>query len=239
MLSKIALQEIGVAAMSQIAIYSLFSAVLIKNKIFKIITITISLFMLLVGGKLTSILAVLVSLMIYIIIVKFSFFKNKLKYILKIILVMSFFSSFIFYFFIKSFNKLFSVANIFSGRTVLWIDYIDYILENKFFILVGNGFFNDNKMISYLLHPHNQYLTILYTLGIFGFTIYYLLFSKNIDKILKVLRIYPDLFLLFIIQIIQMCGDDYYILTIDPMGMIFLFLIYNIKYSNKIVVLNS
>ena len=33
-----------------------------------------------------------------------------------------------------------------------------------------------------------------------------------------------------------MCGDDYYILTIEPIGMIFLFLIYNIEYSNKRVV---
>ena len=113
-LSKIQLQEIGIAAMSKIALYSLFSEILIKNKLLKIIIIIISLFTLLVGGKFTAILAMLVSLMIYVIIVKFSFFKSKLKYILKIMLIISFLSSFIFYFFIEIFSKLFSVKNIFS-----------------------------------------------------------------------------------------------------------------------------
>ena len=50
------------------------------------------------------------------------------------------------------------------------MDYINYIYNNKFQILVGNGFFSDEKKISYLSHPHNQYLTIykqlLKTLGI-------------------------------------------------------------------------
>lgn len=142
--------------MSKIALYSLFSEILIKNKLLKIIIIIISLFTLLVGGKFTAILAMLVSLMIYVIIVKFSFFKSKLKYILKIMLIISFLSSFIFYFFIEIFSKLFSVKNIFSGRSVLWLDYINYILENKISILVGNGFFNEDKVISYLSHPHNQ-----------------------------------------------------------------------------------
>ena len=232
-LSKIELNQIGVSAMTQIGIYSLFSIVIVKNKLLKIIIMILSLFILLVGGKLTSILAILISFSIYVIFIKFSFFKSKLKYILKLLLIISFLSSFIFYFFIKIFEKLLSIRNIFAGRNVLWVDYINYILENKTHIFVGNGFFNENKIISYLSHPHNQYLTILCTRGIFGIIIYYLLFSKNIDRILKVVKIYPDLFLLFIIQIIQMCGDDYYILTIEPIGMIFIFLIYNIKYNQK------
>lgn len=238
-LSKIQLQEIGVAAMSKIAIYSLFSIILIKNKLLKIIIMILSLFILLVGGKFTAILAILVSLIIYILIIKLSILKSKLKFILKTILICSFSSSFIFYFLVRILNELFSVKNIFSGRSVLWLDYINYILENKLSLLFGNGFFSDSKMISYLSHPHNQYLTILYTLGIFGFVIYYSLFSKSIDRILKVVRKYPDLLLLFIIQIIQMCGDDYYILTVEPIGMIFIFLIYNIKYAKKRVIIGE
>ena len=238
-LSKIQLQEIGVSAMSIIAIYSLFSITLIKNKLLRIIIIILSLFIILVGGKFTAILAILISLMIYLLIIKLSIFKSKLKFILKTILVISFSSSFIFYCLIRILNELFSVKNIFSGRSVLWLDYINYILENKLSLLFGNGFFSDSKMISYLSHPHNQYLTILYTLGIFGFVIYYSLFSKSIDRILKVVRKYPDLLLLFIIQIIQMCGDDYYILTIEPIGIIFIFLIYNIKYAKKRVIIGE
>ncbi|WP_336165772.1 O-antigen ligase family protein [Fusobacterium polymorphum] len=225
--------------MSIIAIYSLFSITLIKNKLLRIIIIILSLFIILVGGKFTAILAILISLMIYLLIIKLSIFKSKLKFILKTILVISFSSSFIFYCLIRILNELFSVKNIFSGRSVLWLDYINYILENKLSLLFGNGFFSDSKMISYLSHPHNQYLTILYTLGIFGFVIYYSLFSKSIDRILKVVRKYPDLLLLFIIQIIQMCGDDYYILTVEPIGMIFIFLIYNIKYAKKRVIIGE
>ncbi|MFA3904810.1 hypothetical protein ACDQ49_03040 [Fusobacterium nucleatum] len=194
---------------------------------------TLSLFTILIGGKFTTILAILVSFMIYVVNIKLSFFRSKLKYILKLLLIISFSSSFILYLFIKIFEKLFSIKSILSGRSILWVDYINYILENKVSLLLGNGFFNDSKMISYLSHPHNQYLTILYTLGIFGFIIFYLLLSKSIDRILKVVKIHPDLLIIFIILIIQMCGDDYYVLTIEPIEMIFIFLIYNIKYAKK------
>ena len=232
-LSKIQLQEIGVSAMSIIAIYSLFRIVLIKSRLLRMVIIALSLFTIVVGGKFTTMLAILVSLMIYVVIIKLSFFRSKLKYILKLLLMISFSSSFILYFFIKILEKLFSIKSILSGRSILWVDYINYILENKVSLLVGNGFFDKNKMISYLSHPHNQYLTILYTLGIFGFIIFYLLLSKNIDRILRVVKIYPELLIIFIILIIQMCGDDYYILTIEPIEIIFIFLIYNIKYAKK------
>ncbi|WP_338941459.1 O-antigen ligase family protein [Fusobacterium nucleatum] len=232
-LSKIQLQEIGVSAISIIAIYSLFSIVLIKSRLLKVVIMTLSLFTILIGGKFTTILAILVSFMIYVVNIKLSFFRSKLKYILKLLLIISFSSSFILYLFIKIFEKLFSIKSILSGRSILWVDYINYILENKVSLLLGNGFFNDSKMISYLSHPHNQYLTILYTLGIFGFIIFYLLLSKSIDRILKVVKIHPDLLIIFIILIIQMCGDDYYVLTIEPIEMIFIFLIYNIKYAKK------
>ena len=156
-----------------------------------------------------------------------------LKKILKIMLAICFFSSFIFYFFVNIFTEFLSVQNIFSGRNKLWIDYIDYIFKNKSSIFVGNGFFSESKMISYLSHPHNQYLTIFYTLGVFGFITFYLLYLKNINIIVQIKEKYYELFILFIMLIIQMCGDDYYILTIDPIGIMIIFLIYNIKYAEK------
>ena len=234
-LSKIELSKIGVAAMSQIAVYSLCSVSVIKNKLLKILIVVLSLYIIILGGKLTTILALFIAIMIYLLNSKlFILSSNKiLKKILKIMLAICFFSSFIFYFFVNIFTEFLSVQNIFSGRNKLWIDYIDYIFKNKSSIFVGNGFFSESKMISYLSHPHNQYLTIFYTLGVFGFITFYLLYLKNINIIVQIKEKYYELFILFIMLIIQMCGDDYYILTIDPIGIMIIFLIYNIKYAEK------
>ena len=128
-----------------------------------------------------------------------------------------------------------SVQNIFSGRAILWIDYIDYIFKDVFHIFVGNGFFLDEKKISYLTHPHNQYLSILYTLGIFGIILYYKFIVKGISRCFLLRKNYPNLLYMYIVLLIQMCGDDYYVLTIEPLPLIFLFLSYNIKYSKKII----
>lgn len=87
------------------------------------------------------------------------------------------------------------------------------------------------KKISYLLHPHNQYLTIFYTLGILGFIIYYLFYLKVIDESIKIKKQYPNLFMILIIIIFEMCGDDYFILTINPLNLIIIFLIHNSKYN--------
>lgn len=234
-LSKIELSKIGVAAMSQIAVYSLCSVSIIKNKLLKILIVVLSLYVIILGGKLTTILSLFIAIMIYLLNSKlFILSSNKiLKKFLKIMLTICFLSSFIFYFFINIFTEFISVQNIFSGRNKLWIDYINYIFKNKSSIFVGNGFFSESKMISYLSHPHNQYLSIFYTLGIFGFITFYLLYLKDINIIVKIKEKYYELFILFIMLIIQMCGDDYYILTIDPIGIMIIFLIYNIKYSKK------
>ena len=201
----------------------------------KILIVVLSLYIIILGGKLTTILALFIAIMIYLLNSKlFILSSNKiLKKILKIMLAICFFSSFIFYFFVNIFTEFLSVQNIFSGRNKLWIDYIDYIFKNKSSIFVGNGFFSESKMISYLSHPHNQYLTIFYTLGVFGFITFYLLYLKNINIIVQIKEKYYELFILFIMLIIQMCGDDYYILTIDPIGIMIIFLIYNIKYAEK------
>ena len=240
-LSKIELSKIGVAAMSQIAVYSLCSISIIKNKLLKGLIIVLSLYVIILGGKLTTILALFIAIIIYLLNSKLFILSSKkiLKKFLKIMLTICFLSSFIFYFFINIFSELLSVQNIFSGRNKLWIDYIDYIFENKGSIFLGNGFFSESKMISYLSHPHNQYLSIFYILGIFGFITFYLLYLKDINIIVKIKEKHYDLFILFIMLIIQMCGDDYYILTIDPIGIIIVLLIYNIKYNKKKLVEES
>ena len=235
-LSKILVSQISVANTSLIAIYSLFSVNLIKNKLLKVFIMFLSISIVIIGGKFTTILALLMAGIIYLLNSKLFILSSKkvLKNFLKIMLTICFCSSFIFYYFILILNKLLNISNLFSGRNELWVDYINYIYSNKFQILVGNGFFSDEKKISYLLHPHNQYLTLFYTLGILGFIAYYLLYLKVIDESVKIKKQYPNLFMLLVVIIFEMCGDDYFILTINPLNLIIIFLIYNSKFHNKI-----
>ena len=231
-LPKIWVSQIWVANLSLIAVYSLFSINLIKNKLLKIFIVFLNLSLIIVAGKFTTILALLIAGTIYLLNSKFFLLSSKkmLKYTLKGMLTICFCSPFIFYYFTIVYNKFLNtkvidVSNLFSGRHLLWIDYINYIYNNKFQILVGNGFFSDEKKISYLSHPHNQYLTIFYTLGILGFIIYYLFYLKVIDESIKIKKQYPNLFMILIIIIFEMCGDDYFILTINPLNLIIIFLV--------------
>ena len=230
-LSKISVSQIAVANTSLIAIYSLFSVNLIKNRLLKVFIMFLSISIIIIGGKFTTILALLMAGIIYLLNSKLFILSSKkvLKNFLKIMLTICFCSSFIIL------NKLLNISNLFSGRDELWVDYINYIYSNKFQILVGNGFFSDEKKISYLLHPHNQYLTLFYTLGILGFIAYYLLYLKVINESVKIKKQYPNLFMLLVVIIFEMCGDDYFILTINPLNLIIIFLIYNSKFHNKIL----
>mgnify|MGYP000941150231 CR=1 FL=1 len=237
-LPKVLVPQIWVASLSLIAIYSLFSISLIKNKLLKLFIVFLSVSLIIIAGKFTTILALLIVGMIYLLNSKFFILSSKkmLKYTLKTMLTICFCSPFIFYYFTLIFNKFLDtkaldIPGLFSGRNLLWMDYINYIYNNKFQILVGNGFFSDEKKISYLSHPHNQYLTIFYILGILGFIVYYLFYLKVIDKSIKIKKQYSNLFMILIVIIFEMCGDDYFILTINPLNLIVIFLIYNSKFS--------
>ena len=237
-LPKVLVPQIWVASLSLIAIYSLFSISLIKNKLLKLFIVFLSVSLIIIAGKFTTILALLIVGMIYLLNSKFFILSSKkmLKYTLKTMLTICFCSPFIFYYFTLIFNKFLDtkaldISGLFSGRNLLWIDYINYIYNNKFQILVGNGFFSDEKKISYLSHPHNQYLTIFYILGILGFIVYYLFYLKVIDESIKIKKQYSNLFMILIVIIFEMCGDDYFILTINPLNLIVIFLIYNSKFS--------
>ena len=237
-LPKVLVPQICVASLSLIAIYSLFSISLIKNKLLKLFIVFLSVSLIIIAGKFTTILALLIVGMIYLLNSKFFILSSKkmLKYTLKTMLTICFCSPFIFYYFTLIFNKFLDtkaldIPGLFSGRNLLWMDYINYIYNNKFQILVGNGFFSDEKKISYLSHPHNQYLTIFYILGILGFIVYYLFYLKVIDESIKIKKQYSNLFMILIVIIFEMCGDDYFILTINPLNLIVIFLIYNSKFS--------
>ena len=237
-LPKVLVPQIWVASLSLIAIYSLFSISLIKNKLLKLFIVFLSVSLIIIAGKFTTILALLIVGMIYLLNSKFFILSSKkmLKYTLKTMLTICFCSPFIFYYFTLIFNKFLDtkaldIPGLFSGRNLLWMDYINYIYNNKFQILVGNGFFSDEKKISYLSHPHNQYLTIFYILGILGFIVYYLFYLKVIDESIKIKKQYSNLFMILIVIIFEMCGDDYFILTINPLNLIVIFLIYNSKFS--------
>ena len=106
-LPKIWLPQIWVANLSLIAVYSLFSINFIKNKLLKIFIVLLSLSLIILAGKFTTILALLIAGTIYLLNSKFFLLSSKkmLKYTLKGMLTICFCSPFIFYYFTIVYNK--------------------------------------------------------------------------------------------------------------------------------------
>ena len=185
-----------------------------KNKYIKYIVCTISLIVIFNSGKLSVILT-----LILVKILKELFLKLPKKISIKFIQVMItlfFFSSYIYLGIENYLKKYINIEKIFTGRVVLWKDYSKYVINdgNLFF---GNGFFENGKNISYLAHPHNNYLSIIYTLGIFGGVIFLLYFFKIIEKTFEDLNKQNDyklMCLLFIFFIMN--TDDYFLITVYP-----------------------
>lgn len=180
-------------------------------------------------GKFSTIFSVLIGLTLLKLLNYLS--KKNNERLLTFLLSVCFLSSLIFFFLEKNLYKIINVGNIFSGRNKLWIDYINYIIMNIKTFLFGNGFNIVREKISYLSHPHNQYLEIFFTLGCFSFLANYLFFLKLKNKIVEYKNGNEDLMLLFITLIIMMCGDDYFLLTVYQIPLIIYMLIYNIKFK--------
>lgn len=184
------------------------------KKYLKVFNIILSIYIILNTGKITAILS-----LIGVFIVKIcTILVKKAKYLkifINVFLMLCFSSSFI-YFLLNKY--LYSYSNIFTGRVILWVDYWNYILLNKEKILLGYGFFN--KEISYLSHPHNQFLSIIYILGIFGIGVYFLIFYKALIDSYYNEKV---VFYLLICMLIMMMGDDYFVLTVLPIFLLIIF----------------
>lgn len=195
------------------------------KKYLKIFNIILSIYIILSTGKITVILCLIIIMIIIIsenLIKKIKLFKA----FIVTFLVLCFSSSLIFYL-IKEYIP--NLSNIFTGRTILWVDYWNYIISNKKNIFFGYGFFN-NK-ISYLTHPHNQFLSIVYILGILGAGLYFFIFYKAL-----LVSYYQEkvIFYLLICMLVLMTGDDYFILTVFPIFSLVVFKAAFFLKNNKI-----
>lgn len=168
--------------------------------------------------KLTSILSIILTIVIY----YFYNLKNK-KYF--IILLLLFFSSFIFIELRIEISKYIDIRNILTGREILWQDYIAYIKKRDFLnFIFGSGYYSKN--ISFLYHPHNSYLTILYYYGILGYVIYFFWLYRSLinSKRLK------EIHIIILWLCIMMVSDDYYITSfLVPLNFLILWKGYSFK----------
>lgn len=185
-----------------------------KNKYTRFLIFLISLIVILNSGKLSVILT-----LILVKILKELFLKLPKILSIKIfqIMITIFFLGNYIYLKIENYLKEYiNTEKILTGRVILWKDYTEYII-NKGNLFLGNGFFESGKKISYLTHPHNNYLSIIYTLGIFGGVIFLLFFLKIVKKMFENLNNQNDykltclLFIFFIMN-----TDDYFLITVYP-----------------------
>lgn len=179
-----------------------------KRTMYDYLNIAISLILIFLSGKVNVFIAIFTITLITF----YRKFSNKNS---MLILFVEFFfvnTSWIFLSLKKIVGKFIDVPFILTGRDRLWQDYYIYMFENPFKIIVGSNFMQEE--VSYINHPHNQYLMIFYILGIFGIILYFMLFYKVLKNTNKKNKL---LFNLNMGILIIMTGDDYFVLTVMPL----------------------
>ena len=172
------------------------------------INIFISIVLIFLSGKVNVFIAIIVMILI----VTYKKFSKKNNLLILFIEIFFINISWLFLSFKKIVGEFIDIPFILTGRDRLWQDYYTYIFKTPFKIIVGFNFRQEE--VSYINHPHNQYLMIFYILGIFGITLYFLLFYKVLKNTNKNNKL---LFNLNIGILILMTGDDYFVLTVMPL----------------------
>jgi O-antigen ligase len=131
-------------------------------------------------------LSVLLGLSVAVLATTFLFHKNRNQIITKIavniILIFTFLSGWILRIVIELTSSLdINYALLTGRRNMIWSAYIDYFSDvptlNKFFGSFFIRTYNDIVQPG-LPHPHNQWITILISMGLFGLILYFLLLRK-------------------------------------------------------------
>ena len=202
--------------------YLFFLIPINKSKIFKLLLRIFILGIIIYFGKISVLFGVLIS-----------FFVVKSRFKTNNLISISIFSlCYLAPFVMKLFYSILEKNNfigILSGRNILWSDYVNYIFSQDISsFLFGNGFYADNE-ISYLLHPHNQYISLFYIGGLFLFLYYYKFLYSTYKKIGSS-KIREHLGLLLFLILVQIT-DDYFILTLYPLPLILILSLHN--HSNE------
>lgn len=228
-LQKVILSDIGVASVSLIIIYSLMNVFRLKNKVAKAGIVISHLFLIFVFGKFSVIFALLIAYFLYFLFQRV-FSERISHFFMRNIIILCSTSSLIYYYFNQFFSGIINLENLFSGRNVLWVGYIQYIFSNTNVFFFGGGFTRETDFFS---HPHNQYLQILYIFGIFGFILYISFLLEVGKKVVQYRKEHKELLLLFMTLLIMMCGDDYFLITIFPIPLITFMSIFLLEDKSK------
>lgn len=118
--------------------------------------------------------------------------KRDIRKSIKIILFISLFGLII-YFFGQKYIELFlfrinqrqgeSLSKVTTGRSDIWLEYLQAIISSPKTLLVGNGF---NSLVESGHGAHNTYLELIFSLGLCGCTIYLLLIFKCLNKAVSI-----------------------------------------------------
>lgn len=133
-------------------IFSIWSSKKKKNKIGDYLNILVAILLIFFSGKINIFVA-----LAFIIFLVFSqkFIRRSLLF--HFFILFSFFNSSLFFLILKQkTQKAFNVVAIATGRDKLWEDYFKFIFNRPEKILTGFSFYQDS--VSFLKHPHNQYL---------------------------------------------------------------------------------
>jgi len=117
------------------------------------------------------------------------------------------------------------IIQLLTLRDQIYSAFIQYSLDNNT-ILFGNGYINNFTYITDLTtSAHNQYLNIFFILGIFGYIVFIIFFIKILLNTLHGVEkgSYMPFKVFFSISLL-MTMDNYFILTVFPLTMIFMLL---------------
>ena len=203
---------------SILSLYLIFLSFSIESKMKKILIMTLNIILIVYLGKLSVILTGVLSIIItFTIRLLIKFYPKKHLYLfISIAIVMT---VAILGFILPEIINGQNLTRLFSGRLELWENFNCYIVKDKLRMLFGYGFVNQFTHIGNFYHPHNQYITVLYTTGVFGYISYisiliYTLYTNIIYS--SKLKKYNNLYLLLSILMLQVV-DDYFVLTSFPL----------------------
>ena len=110
-----------------------------------------------------------------------------------------------------------------TGRSAIWQQYVNAILESPLKLLFGFGFFSQEQL---LIGPHNFYIFLLYRFGVFGILlITYLIYAYYMSIKVKLnFSIKHCLILLtfLVIGLQEACVDERFYFFIIGMAIMFI-----------------
>ncbi len=226
--SRVELDMLPLSIASIIALMAFILVGQVKNKFIVYGVRVINVLLMLQLGKLSVIFSLVSVYMAVVLVTHLYKFLNTraLGYVLKSIYVAILSFPFVIVYFKHSLNEDF--VRLLTSRVDIYESFLLYILGNGSF-LFGYGFTSIDNEALLFANPHNQMLGIFFILGLFGLTVYLLMFFKILDNLLRDLRRGEVVHItMFLALTLLMQIDSYFLLTVFPLYTIF-FIFYLVK----------